>query len=96
MLLEGEVGESRGKMRRDVVLDEGMSSGGWYRGDDTLYPQPYGRVQYCVAPTSDTPSSPCVTTMTTLARGGTLHRTMLSEGVVGGSQGKIRRGGGLD
>ena len=44
----------------------------------------------CMGYHSDTPSFSRATTMTTLARGGALHRTMLSEEVVDGSQRKMR------
>ena len=62
-------------------------------GDRTilaLRPQPRGRAQRRVTSIGNTPSFPRDTTMTTLARGGALHITMLSEGLVGGSQGKMR------
>jgi len=62
------------------------------RGDSTilpLRPQPCGRAQRRVTPADSTPSFPRATTMTTSARGGALHITMLSEGVVGGCRGKM-------
>ena len=83
-------------MRRDGVMDEGMNPGDWYGGGDKPRPQPCGKVQRCAAPASDAPSFPRTTTMTTLARGDALHRTMLLEGVVGGRRGKMRRDGMLD
>ena len=55
-----------------------------------LRPQPCGRAQRRVTPADSTPSFPRATTMTTSARGGALHITMLSEGVVGGCRGKMR------
>ena len=45
MLSKGVMGGSRGKMRKDGVLDEGMYPGGWYEGGDTLRPQRCGRSQ---------------------------------------------------
>ena len=96
MLSKGVVGGSQGKMQRDGVLDEGMNLGGWYRGGDTLNPQICGRAQHCAPPAGITPSFPRATIMITLAQGGALHRTMLSEDVVGGSRGKTRRDGMLD
>jgi len=54
-----------------------------------LRPQPCGRAQRRVTPADGTPSFPRDTTMTTSARGGALHITMLSEGVVGGCRGKM-------
>ena len=55
----------------------------------SLRPQPGGRAQRRLT-LGSTPSFPRATTMTTPARGGALHITMLSEGVVGGSRGKMR------
>ena len=54
-----------------------------------LRPQPCGRAQRRVTPADGTPSFPRDTTMTTSARGGALHITMLSEGMVGGCRGKM-------
>ena len=84
ILSEGVVSGSRGKMRREGVLDEGMNLEGRYGGGDTLHPQPCVRAHCCATPASGTPSFPPAVTMITLARGGALHQTMLSEGVVGG------------
>ena len=51
-------------------------------------------------PSGGTPSFPLATTMTTSALGGALHISMLSEEVVGGRRGKMRRdgvvGGGME
>ena len=90
------MGGSRGKMRRGGVLDEGIDLGGRYGGGDTLRHQPCGRAQRCTAPASVTPSFPHSITMTSSARGGALHRTILLEGLVIGSQGKMRRDSMLD
>ena len=46
-----------------------------------------------MTPAGGTPSFPRATTITTSARGGALHIAMSSEGVVGGSRGKMRRDG---
>ena len=61
-----------------------------------LRPQAYGRAQRRVTPADGTPSFPRATTMTTSARGGALHITMLSEGVVVDVEGRCRRDGVVD
>ena len=96
MLSEGVVGGSRWKIRRDGVLYEAMNPGGWYGGGDKPRPQSCGRAHHFAAPASGTPSFPCATTIKISARGGALHRTMFSVGVVGGSREKMRKDGMLD
>ena len=83
----GSSGDANEDNRGGLIV-VGSETGDWIIL--SLRPQSRGRSQRRVTPVGNKPFFPCSTTMTTLLRGGALRITILSEGVVGGSGGKMR------